>query len=106
MRGKPRPAAATTAQKTGKRPGPTGRQALGLGLIGLALGVVTAYLIWQGWSPRRALAQARAAGDRQALLEAIADLDDAYEAGEVDEATYRRERSELVEELIERMQAR
>jgi len=105
MKGKPRPATVMTAtEETGRRPGPTDRQALGLGMIGLALGVVAAYLVWQGWSPRRALAQARAAGDQQALLEAIADLDDAYEAGELDEATYRQERSELIEELIERMQ--
>ena len=106
MKGKPRPSTATAAGETSRRPGPTERQALGLGLIGLALGVVAAYLIWQGWSPRQALARVRVASDRQALLEAIADLDDAYEAGELDEATYRRERSELVEELIERMQAR
>lgn len=38
--------------------------------------------------------------DRDALLEEIAALDDAYEAGEVDEATYRQERAALKEALL------
>lgn len=38
--------------------------------------------------------------DRDALLDEIAALDDAYEAGEVDEATYRREREALKEALL------
>ena len=33
------------------------------------------------------------------LLQALADLDDEYEAGEIDERTYRRERAELKQEL-------
>ncbi len=38
--------------------------------------------------------------DRDTLLEEIAALDDAYEAGEIDEVTYRRERDALKEALL------
>lgn len=38
--------------------------------------------------------------DRDALLEEIAALDDAYEAGEIDEASYQRERDALKEALL------
>jgi mono/diheme cytochrome c family protein len=38
--------------------------------------------------------------DREALLEEIATLDDAFEAGEIDEATYQRERAALKEALL------
>lgn len=39
--------------------------------------------------------------DEEALLDALAALDDAYEAGQVDENEYRRERSELKAALVE-----
>lgn len=39
------------------------------------------------------------AGDADALLQAIADLDDAYEAGELEEAAYQQQRAELKQRL-------
>ncbi len=42
----------------------------------------------------------RVGGRRRSLLQAIADLDDAYERGEVEETAYRHRRQELKSELI------
>ncbi len=46
---------------------------------------------WQAPGPK---------ADKQALAQAIAALDDAYEAGEFDEETYREERQDLVDRLV------
>lgn len=40
-------------------------------------------------------------GDRESLIVAIADLDDRFESGEIDEAHYRREREALKQRLLE-----
>ena len=42
---------------------------------------------------------------REELLNAIAELDDDFEAGRVAEADYRRQRAELKTELVELMKA-
>jgi hypothetical protein len=42
--------------------------------------------------------------ERERLLRSIADLDDAFEAGEIEEESYREERSELKARLLEIMQ--
>ncbi|MGC8837919.1 MAG: hypothetical protein ACP5UM_05830, partial [Anaerolineae bacterium] len=45
----------------------------------------------------------RAQEDPERLLEAIARLDDAYEGGELDEATYRTQRAALKKALADRV---
>jgi hypothetical protein len=70
--------------------------AIGAGVFGLAL--IVAGLVWSRWS-----AGSEAEGDparvvetdQQALLRAIAALDDDYAAGRVDEASYRSQREAL-----------
>lgn len=80
---------------------------LGVGLAVLAVAFGAAYpalrsrlLFGEGVATDAALLRRR----RQVLLEEIADLDDAFEAGEVEEAEYRRARATLKAELIEIMQ--
>ncbi len=80
---------------------------LGLGLAVLAVAFGAAYpalrprlLLGEGAAAETALLRRR----RQVLLQEIADLDDAFEAGEVEETEYRRTRATLKAELIEIMQ--
>lgn len=72
---------------------------VGLGL--LALGLLCAGLsVWR----RRRLSKARppqVGFEREALLRAIAALDDAHEAGQLEEEPYRRRREELKARLLE-----
>jgi hypothetical protein len=71
---------------------------IGSGALLLAL-AIAAYLI-RLWQRRPAPAVASSAAEqREQLLYAIAELDDAYEAGTMDEETYLAQRQELKEEL-------
>ncbi len=82
--------------------GPSQSQSIIIGAIVLVSAVALAYLYWQG---HLSLGFKPAAADRQSdLLQAIADLDDDYEAGRVKENRYRAKRAQLKEELIELME--
>ncbi len=70
---------------------------------GLAIGLAALAVVLVGlgvWMFRRTPARAAAAEEsREDLLQAIVELDEDYEAGQVDEAEYRREREWLKSEL-------
>jgi hypothetical protein len=83
--------------------GPDEMASIVIGLTALAGAVAVAVLYWQG---RLKLNFRLPAQDRQtALLRTMADLDDDYVAGRVDEETYLARRAKLKGELIELMQA-
>jgi mono/diheme cytochrome c family protein len=74
---------------------------IGVGALLLALaGGLFVMRSWQQRRPEVAEDVAYQPQDRDALLEEIAALDDAFEAGEIDEESYRRERSALKEALL------
>jgi len=77
-------------------PGPAGRVPLWVGM-GIALLAVLTPLVYLALRRRRA----PSAVGQDRLLDDIARLDAAYEAGELDEAAYRREREERKAELIQ-----
>ncbi len=80
-------------------PGEDGR-AVGAGLIALAAALALGYLLM--WRARRATRDELAlAGQRQRLLEAIAQLDQRHEAGEINESAYRKQRAGLKARLSE-----
>lgn len=71
----------------------------------LLLALAGGLFVMRSWQQRQPGADlAEMAGeeplDREALLEEIAALDDAFEAGEIDEASYQRERAALKEALL------
>jgi hypothetical protein len=74
----------------------TSTTGLAIGLGGLALALVGIGL----WLYRRP-ARPDPAAEREALIQAIADLDDAYAAGEIDPADYAAERAALKADLLE-----
>jgi hypothetical protein len=74
----------------------TSTTGLAIGLGGLALALVGIGL----WLYRRP-ARPDPAREREALIQAIADLDDAYAGGEIDPADYAAERAELKADLVE-----
>jgi mono/diheme cytochrome c family protein len=82
--------------------------AIGLGVFGVAL-IVVAAGVWM-WNRRGAAVQkvesqeAEEPGSRNQLLQAIASLDDAYEAGEIEQADYEQQRASLKNQLVMRMQ--
>jgi hypothetical protein len=98
--------------------GPNETQSIVIGLTTLAAALAFAYLYWQGHlSLRRTpLAPPAGAGEssqlepvaqnrQSAMLQAIADLDDAFEEGQMKEKQYRARRARLKRELIETMEA-
>ncbi len=73
-----------------------------IGVIALIGAVVLSFLYWQG---HLSLRLRPATQDRPSeLLQAIADLDDDFAAGQLKEKPYRAERAKLKEELIELME--
>jgi mono/diheme cytochrome c family protein len=70
-----------------------GTLAIGLGALALALGGIGL------WLYRRPRAAAQAARSKDDLLEALAELDDAFAAGQVPEAEYHQERAALKQDL-------
>lgn len=68
---------------------------IGLGLVALAGAVVAAYTLWSGEKPSSAPEEVRP------FVEAIAALDARFEAGDLDEETYHRERASLKAEALE-----
>ncbi len=72
---------------------------IGFALAFLAVGAVLAYsFLSKGRSPRRAPEPASEAPARRLLVE-LADLEDAFEAGQVTEADYARRRAQIYESL-------
>ena len=75
--------------------------------LGIGLGALALVLLGAGyWYYRRARAdetQTETASPEE-LLQAIADLDDHFEAGEIDEGRYNRERAKLKAKLIQLME--
>lgn len=69
----------------------------------LLLALVAGFFIIRSWQQREPYVVDPVAGDaldRETLLAEIAALDDAFEAGEIDEETYQLERAELKEALL------
>jgi uncharacterized membrane protein len=82
----------------GQTSGPSETQGILIGAITLIGAVVLAYLYWQG---HLTFSLQPATADRQSdRLQKIADLDDAYEAGEIDEKTYQKQRRKLKAQLM------
>jgi hypothetical protein len=72
-------------------------QELVIGLIALGLVMGVGVFMVRSWQQPTAVAQT--APDSQHLLQAIAELDDKFEAGELDEKAYTQERENLKEAL-------
>lgn len=86
-----------------RRPGPNETQGIAIGLVALVGSVAISYLYWQG---RLSFNSRPGPRDRSStLLEAIAELDDAFEADQVNENQYQAQRAKLKQELIEFMEA-
>ncbi len=95
LSGQPSASASTSAQPSTAAPG-VGAGGLIAGLA--ALGVVLVGLgVWVYWR------QARQGADEESLLQAIADLDDAFDNGEVEAEVYARRRARLKARLVEQM---
>lgn len=102
LAGKPQMSSSATSPAPRESARPSDTMSIAIGAILLAGAVVLAFLYWQGRLvlKRRPLPQDRS----PALLQAIADLDDGFETGQLDEEPYRAERARLMEELIGLMQ--
>jgi mono/diheme cytochrome c family protein len=73
--------------------------------IGIGLGAVALVLVGAGlWWLRRARAAEAEPESREDLLQAVAELDDDFEAGDIGEGEYRRERTGLKAKLIKLME--
>lgn len=80
-------------------PGEDGR-AIGFGLVALAVALALGYLlIWR--AKRASVDEAALAAERQRLLEAIVELDQRREAGQIRESVYRKRRAGLKQTLRE-----
>ena len=113
LEGEPRPQTGGSTNGAAAAPNESTQLLIGGGVLLLAV-AVGIYLVrlWQGQptpepvaagaGPQSAPAPppAESADRREELLRAIAQLDDAYEAGEVDEEEYGRRRQELKEALL------
>ncbi len=98
LSGAPQISASAPAPSPNQPPGPSETQGILIGAIALAGAVILAYMYWQG---HLGLRLQPATQDRQSdLLQAIADLDDDYEAGGVKENAYRKKRASFKEDLI------
>jgi mono/diheme cytochrome c family protein len=83
--------------------GPNETQSIALGSTALIGALALAFLYWQG--RLKGLRPRASASDRQSvLLQAIADLDDDFEAGQVERKPYHTWRTKLKEELIALME--
>jgi hypothetical protein len=74
------------------------RREIGMGLMALTAAGVGIYLMWRAPAPGPVPATARP------LVASMAELDAAFEAGEVDEKTYRKERASLKRQLRSRLE--
>jgi len=113
LEGEPRPPVADSGNAAVAAPSESAELLIGGGVLLLAA-AVGVYLVrlWRGQSPESAAAGAGAeraaappptqqsADRREELLHAIAHLDDAYEAGEVEKEEYERQRQTLKEALL------
>jgi mono/diheme cytochrome c family protein len=103
LSGEPEISSAPTTTSPHRPGGPNQAQSIAIGALALAVAVALSFLYWQG---RLSLRLRPAAQDRQsALLQAIADLDDAWATGQVKDEPYRARRARLKEELLELMEA-
>jgi mono/diheme cytochrome c family protein len=102
LSGEPQASSAAAVPSPHRRPGPSETQSIAIGAVTMVGALTLAYLYWQG---RLTLRRRRAGQDREsALLQAIAELDDGFEAGGMKETPYRTRRAELKEELIALME--
>ena len=74
------------------------RREIGLGLMALTAAGVGIYLMWRAPAPGPAPAYARP------LVASMAELDEAFEEGEVDETAYRKKRASLKRQLRSRLE--
>jgi mono/diheme cytochrome c family protein len=82
--------------------------AIGLGAFGVALIAVAAGLwIWNRRGTQVQMVESEGVEEprsRNQLLQAIASLDDAYEAGDIEQSDYEQQRASLKNQLVKRMQ--
>jgi mono/diheme cytochrome c family protein len=96
--GEPQVSAPAAVASPHGQPGPSQTQSIIIGAIAIVGAAALSYLYWQGHLTRlRPSAQSR----QSTLLQAMADLDDDFEAGQLREKPYRARRAKLREELIE-----
>jgi hypothetical protein len=100
LSGKPTVSAVATAASPHRSTGPNETQGIVVGFTALLGASVLSFLYWQG---RLDLRSRSSADDAAALLQAIADLDDNYEARRVKKTHYRTQRARLKEKLVELM---
>jgi hypothetical protein len=87
-------------------PGPAANRAILLiviGLVGTGIGLLAAWPLLRGRTLREGGSPAAIQGDRAALVDALARLDLAHEAGEVSDASYQDQRLRLKARLLDLM---
>lgn len=91
---------AANAAQPSASPQPSQTQGIIIGAVTLAAALALAYLYWQGY-----LALTPATPDSNtALLQSIADLDDAFESGQIKTDRYQTQRAKLKEKLLNQLQ--
>jgi hypothetical protein len=67
-----------------------------------AIPLALVYPLWRRWQARSEITEAEAGVDetKESLLQRVADLDDAFEAGEIPEAEHQAERAVLKQRLL------
>lgn len=78
------------------------RQRIGLGIVAFGLMLLAAGAVWWVWSKRRASADADSglSPKHKALIQVLASLDEAHDAGKIDEEDYARQRPVLKGALL------
>jgi len=98
LSGEPQVSSPAAVPSPHTRPGPNETQSIVIGVIAIVGAAALSYLYWQGHLTRLG---PPALGHQSTLLQAIADLDDDFEAGRVRDGAYRARRKKMKEELIQ-----
>lgn len=98
LSGEPQVSSAAAVSSPHTRPGPSETQSIVIGVIAIVGAAALSYLYWQGHLTRSGPS---ALDSQSALLQAIADLDDDFEAGRVRDKAYRTRRTQMKEELLQ-----
>jgi hypothetical protein len=100
----PTPASSGAAANNPAQAGPDSRSlGIGIGVLGVAVVIVGVWFYRRQSRPTAAAPSAARPLSQDDLIQAIADLDDAFEAGEVEAPVYERRRSRLKAQLMELM---
>jgi len=98
LSGKPQVSSSAAVPSPHTRPEPSQTQSMVIGVIAIVGAVALSYLYWQGHLTRSRLS---ALDSQSTLLQALADLDDDFEAGRVQDKAYRARRTKMKEELMQ-----